>query len=452
MNNVKSEGLNNPRYIAFKILRKDRVFSQYKMSEHFQKSFLSSLDKSLVTQIVNGINREKLFLEWSIQENSSRPLSKIDKDVKILLLIGAYQILFMDRIPSYAAIWETVEAGKSFLKTPSVKYVNAVLRSIDRKKDSILKGPSCKEKSKYISLRYSHPEWLIRRWVSFWGEAFTEKLCIYNNKIPEVTIRVNPLKISEEELKLFLKESNIDFSPLKYLRGGFNILSGDRLTENPLYNNGVFTIQSESSMFPVRILDPGEGEQILDLCAAPGNKTTHIAELMNNKGKIIAVDISSKRFEFLKDNIKRLGIDIIDILEKDILALGDEFNQKFDRVLLDSPCTGTGVLSRRSDLRWNKKSEDIKRLAELQGKLLKKASSFVKPGGILLYSICSIEPEEGEENIEKFLKENNDFLPDNKNKVSGEVYEKNRAKRGILLLPADLEIEGFFISRLKKIK
>ena len=439
---------NNPRYVAFMVLKEKSSFYEKRLSSILDSTSLSSLDKGLVTNLVKGVDRERLFLDWTIEKAAKRPLIKIDGEALKLLRLGAFQIL-RTRIPSYAAISETVDVSKIFVKRHIVSFINAVLREIDRKKEKFLAGPSEDDLLKYFSIFYSHPEWMINRWMERWGREDLKKLCEFNNNPPPVTVRHNPLKITLEELKKYFSKNSIEFTPLSFLKDGFEILSGSKLEDLEGYKKGYFTLQGESSMFAANILKPKAGERILDLCAAPGNKTTHMAELMGNKGEILAVDISEKRLEFLPYSLKRLGIRNVKTSVCDILEMEDNFSDSFDRVLIDAPCSGTGVLSRRPDLRWNKKKRDVKRLSLLQKKLLQKASSFVKPGGYLAYSVCSLEPEEGEEVVKDFLNNNKEFTPD----LSGienliPISEKNSS--GLLLLPHIHNVEGFFITLLKK--
>jgi len=438
---------HNSRYIAFQLLKDDRNFLPARLSDKLRYTSLTSRDKALVTQLVHGINREQLFLDWAISLFSSRPIDEIDKDVKILLRLGVYQLLCLDKIPPYAAISETVELGKTFLPSRVVKYINGVLRTVDRQKAIVKEGPSKEDNLKFLSIYYSHPEWLITRWCRQWGEDFTRKLCEFNNSPPPLTVRVNTLKILPEELLCRFKEDGISSCSLKIVPEGLKILSYLRAEELSSYDEGLFTIQGESSMIAGKVLNPQEGDKVMDLCAAPGNKTTHIAELMNNKGHISAVDISKRRLSLINSNCLRLGINIITPVACDVMELGSDYEEKFDRVLLDAPCSGTGVLGRRSDLRWNKEFNDIKRLSLLQRKLLIKASSFVRPGGSMVYSVCSIEPEEGEEVVKSFIKDREDFFLE---ELMLPTIINNTHTKGLLILPSLHGIEGFFIARFRK--
>jgi 16S rRNA (cytosine967-C5)-methyltransferase len=438
---MKNQLTDSPRYIAFEILRNRQ--SQANLAGILKNCNLSSIDKALVTQLVQGVNREKLFLDWVIELTSS--CRKIDKDVKILLYLGAYQLLCLDKIPPYAAISESVEIGKSLFKPHVAKYINGVLRSIDRKKSLLKEGPVTGDNIKNISIYYSHPEWMIKRWMKRWGKDFTEEICKFNNSPPPLTIRINTIKTNREELSLKLQEKGITSKPLNFIPEGLEILKNLRAENLTYYRDGFFTLQGESSMFPANCLDPKQGDTILDLCAAPGNKTTHTGELMNNRGKILSVDISEKRLKILSSNCIRLGINIVNIMVSDIMKLKDKLKEEFNGVLLDAPCSGTGVLSRHSDSRWNRDIKDIKRLSLLQKNMIEEASHFVKPGGSMVYSVCSIEPEEGEEVVQSFIECNKDFFPE---KPFPEI--ENRASMGLLLLPPLHNIEGFFIAKLRR--
>lgn len=307
---------NNPRYIAFEILQNKQ--SQDNLAVNLKNCNLSYPDKALVTQLVQGINREKLFLDWVIDITSS--CRKIEKQVKILLYLGAYQLLCLDKIPPYAAISETVEIGKSLFKPHIVKYINGVLRSVERKKNLLLEGPKTGQVIKDMSVYYSHPEWMVKRWIKKWGKDVTEEICKFNNSPPALTIRVNTIKTNIEYLSEKLKEEGLHSKPLKFIPEGLQIPENVRMENLTYYKEGLFTIQGESSMFPAKCLTPEQGDTILDLCAAPGNKTTHTGELMSNRGKILAVDISEKRLKTLNSSCIRLGINIVETMVSDVMS------------------------------------------------------------------------------------------------------------------------------------
>ena len=432
---------NNPRYVAFEILQSKK--SQNNLAITLNKCNLSVQDRALVTQLVQGINRQQLFLDRIISLTSS--CQKIERGVKILLYLGAYQLLCLDKIPPYAAISETVEIGKSLFKPHIVKYINGVLRSVERKKHLLLEKPDTGNDIKDMSVYYSHPEWMVKRWIERWGKDFTEEICKFNNNPPPVTIRINTLKTNREELSEKLKKEGLHTKPLTFMPEGLQILENVRLENLNCYQDGFFTIQGESSMFPAKCLAPKQGDTVLDLCAAPGNKTTHAGELMNNRGKILAVDISEKRLKTLNSSCIRLGINIVHTMVSDVMALRGNLKEYFDRVLLDGPCSGTGVLARHSDSRWNRDIKDIERLAIVQKNMIDEASRFVKPGGYMVYSVCSIEPEEGEEIVKNFLETHKDFIAEN---PFPDI--ENRASKGILLLPPLHGTEGFFITKFRR--
>ncbi len=432
---------NNPRYVAFEILQNKK--SQNNLAVTLNKCNLSAQDRALVTQLVQGINRQQLFLERVISLTSS--CQKIERNVRILLYLGAYQLLCLNKIPPYAAISETVEISKSLFKPHIVKYINGVLRSVERKKTLLLEKPDTGNDIKDMSVYYSHPEWMIKRWIKRWGKDFTGEICKFNNTPPPLTIRINTLKTNRETLSDMLEKKGLGTKPLRFIPEGLQILENYRLENLDCYKNGFFTIQGEASMFPAKCLAPKQGDTVLDLCAAPGNKTTHAGELMNNIGKILAVDISEKRLKTLNSSCIRLGINILNTMVLDVMNLRDNLNEYFDGVLLDAPCSGTGVISRHSDSRWNRDIKDIERLSLIQKNMIDEASHFVKPGGSMVYSVCSIEPEEGEEIVKNFLESHRDFISEN---PFPDV--ENRASAGLLLLPPLHGTEGFFIAKFRR--
>ncbi|MDD3012721.1 MAG: 16S rRNA (cytosine(967)-C(5))-methyltransferase RsmB [Candidatus Gastranaerophilales bacterium] len=433
---VRKAALKSLNKILYKNGSSDDILNYYS-----KQVLISSELKSLVA----GVLRNKLTLDYFIANISDKKLKDLSNNVLNALRLAIYELEFL-KTPDYAVLNSYVELIKrSDLKSGA--FVNGVLRNFIRKRPEITFPDIEKDPVSAISIKYSHPEWLVERWLHNYGTDDTIKICKYNNLSSKLTIRVNTLNISKEDLKEFFKENEISFSDDRMVNDCLILHQKGDIKEIPGFKEGYWLVQSESSSLVSIVLDPKENEKILDLCSAPGGKTTHIADLMNNKGKIIAVDLNPKRLEKVKENCLRLGISSVEYQAAD--AKEYSHDEQFDRVLIDAPCSNTGVLAKRIDARWKKTKEDIKNLAKLQLEILNNAAKLVKQNGIIVYSTCSIEPEENQEVITKFLEENKDFKPD---KIAPYLpWELSEDKGYFQILQSKQNIDGFFIARLKKI-
>ncbi|MBO6303527.1 MAG: 16S rRNA (cytosine(967)-C(5))-methyltransferase RsmB, partial [Selenomonadaceae bacterium] len=299
----------------------------------------------------------------------------------------------------------------------------------------------------FLSLATGHPLWIIKRWEELFGYDETKKLAELNNKEPILSVRTNTLKTTREEIFKELSKQNIESKLSEIVPEGILISKHNSLDNMEIIQSGKAQVQDESSMLVAHILSPEENDFVIDLCAAPGGKTTHIAALMKNKGKILATDIYSHKLTKINENAKRLGIDIIETKELDGREIGNAYENKADKVLVDAPCSGLGVLRRRPDARLKKTEEDIKKLPILQNELLESGAKAVKNGGVLVYSTCTIEPRENEEVVIKFLDKHSEFYLDN----TGDCLPlKKRDEKMIQLLPTRDNTDGFFIARMIK--
>ncbi|EKE03270.1 MAG: hypothetical protein ACD_20C00225G0014 [uncultured bacterium] len=410
---------------------------------------------SELTNLVSGVVKHKLTLDFFIQNISAKKLNDLSYQVKNSLRLAVYELEYL-HAPDYAVLNSYVELVKQYDKK-SGAFVNAVLRNFIRKRSEI-HFPDAKDNPVYaFSVKYSHPEWMIERWIHNYGIEDTRKICKYNNLAPKLVIRVNTLKISKEKLIDFFIHNNVSFFDDRIVDECMIVHHHNSVKSIPGFEEGFWTVQSESSSLVSIVLDPQENGKVLDLCAAPGGKTTHIAALMNDTGEITAVDINPKRLEKVQNNCLRLGVKSVKIKAAD--ATKYQSDKKYDRILIDAPCSNTGVLIKRIDARWKKSPEDIQNLAILQLEILNNAAKLVKSGGIIVYSTCSIEPEENQQVIEKFLENNRDFQADkimpylpwkcetNENPLCSSEEDKGYFQ----ILQSRQNIDGFFIARLRKI-
>ncbi len=399
----------NPRDLSLKALR--RLSHNPSFSDRIVRSYLdknpelSEKDRAFFVNLVQGVIRWKLRIDWIIQQFLDFSFKKLDPDVLNILRIAVYQIFFMDRVPDYAAVNEAVNQAKRKRKDYITATVNAVLRSIVRGKNRIRYPDRKKDPVKFLSVFYSYPEWLVKKWIKELGEDETEKLLSAQNRLPHITLRVNRKKISREELVNIFLEEGIKASFTKYSPDGIKIEKLQRPIDSlELYKEGFFFVQDEASQLCSYLLNPRQGEEILDICAGFGGKSFHIAELIEGKGRIIALDISLKRLLILAKNLSRYGFEkVIFPVSADATCLSNVFRCLFDRILIDAPCSGLGTILRHPDIKWTKSEEDIKKLSEIQKKMLDQASYLLKEGGRLLYVTCTISEEENEKAVEYFL-------------------------------------------------
>lgn len=444
-----------PRELAVSILDKiekgsygNLLLSQYLTPDIAQK------DRALITELVNGVVQNLLRIDYIISQFSKIHPSKMSSYVRNALRISVYQIFFLDRVPEFAAVNESVNIVKKFNGAKAANFTNAVLRNIIRNKDNIYYPDRDKNFEEYISVYYSFPLWLVKRWVDLFGRGFTESLCISLNERPKLCIRVNTLLITREELENRLRAEGVLTVPGLYCDEALYILDSPPITALESFKEGLFIPQDESSIIASLAAGVKSGEKILDAAAAPGGKTTYMAAIMQNKGEIIAWDVHPHRVQLIKENCRRLKVDIVMPEVKDAKVFNENLADTFDKVIIDVPCSGTGVIRRKPDIKWSKKPEDIISLKSEQEKILSTCARYVKPNGILIYSTCSIDPEENEKNIEAFLAKNDSFVYDDlRNYVPESLKEDLKDHWGYLTLYPNLhEIDGFFIARLKKVK
>ena len=395
---------------------------------------LSNLDINFISELVYGVVTWKLTLEYIIQKYSKTKIKKMSDWVKNILYLGSYQIIFLDKVPKSAAVNESVNLCKKY-NFKSVGLVNAILRKIE--KSDYEEISNITNSITRISLKYSMPEWIVKKFCDEYGEEETENICQTLNLRPNISVRINRLKG-----KMELGEKGI-LEDFRTITGTKNI------TKTKEYMEGNITIQDEAAGLSSFVLAPKEGEIVLDACSAPGGKTTYLAELMHNKGKIVAWDIYEERLKQVEQNAKRLGIDIIQTEVHDATKLKEEYVEKFDKILLDVPCLGLGVIRRKPDIKWNRQEEDIKEISDIQFNILKTCSKYLKKNGTLVYSTCSMLKEENDAIIEKFIKEEKFETVNIEEQIPNE-FSKITTNNMVQFLPSQNH-DGFFITMLKKI-
>ncbi|MCX7842937.1 MAG: 16S rRNA (cytosine(967)-C(5))-methyltransferase RsmB [Clostridia bacterium] len=442
------------REIALKALydiNEKGAYSNITLDKYLEGHELREVDRAFITELVYGTLKWKLAIDWIIGQFSSIKLKKISPWILNTLRLGVYQILYTDRIPDSAACNESVALAKRYGHEASGRYVNAVLRNVSRSKGNINYPDKQKELEKYLSVKYSHPEWMVGEWLKRFGGEFTESLLDSNNTVPDFTIRVNTLKVSKRELAKRLEALGMETAEGKFAEEAMIIKKPVSISNLDAFKEGLFQIQDESSMLVAKVLDPKPGELAIDVCSAPGGKSTHIAQLMNNIGTVLARDIHEHKIRLIEDAASRLGITIIKAELFDAAEVDDNFLEKADRVLVDAPCTGLGIIRRKPDIKWARNMGDKKEITCLQGKILNASAKYVKPGGVLVYSTCTIEKEENEDIVRAFIEKEKDFTFEDISGLLPIGLKKSSATFGYIQLYPNLDgIDGFFICRMRR--
>lgn len=427
--------MKKPRELAYEIINNvinEGGYSNISINKVLRKHNLENKDRGFLTELVYGTIENKLYLDYVIQKYSKQKLSDISTEILIILEMGIYQIRDMDSVTEFAAVDESVKLCKKVYPRGS-GFVNAVLRNILRDKkafDIDIKDPITK-----LSVEYSISKDIANLIISQYGAEAAEDIFYGFSQKPQLYIRVNKLKTTKEELIGLLKKEGVEAEIVLENEDALVVKNLKNIENNPQYKLGYFTIQDISSMRCVKELAPIEDETILDICACPGGKTTYMAELMNNKGCIDAKDISKNKLELVEMTCKRLGIKIVNTEASDAVVYEASLESKYDRVLADVPCSGLGIIKRKPEIRY-KTIKDIASLYSIQKNIIENASRYVKLGGILVYSTCTINKEENEKITDWFLENNKNY---------------KKVQDDILMLPSENENDGFYICKMQRI-
>ncbi len=459
----KGDTYDPVRMAAWEILQRverTAAFSDVLLQETFlRRPDLKPIDRAFISELVLGTLRWQARLDHLIRKELKKEGQSLNPRILHLLRMGAYQVLFLDRVPDSAAVNEGVRLAKAVFRSEKIAgFVNAVLRSVSRHKDREAFPPLQDRPAEHISLALSHPSWLVERWVKEYGPETARRICGANNRRPPVTVRTNTLRISREDLMKKFEEAGIPALPGEFSSEALILGKSPLVMEDPLFQEGFYFLQDEASQMIGHILGPKEGERILDACAAPGGKTTHLAQLMRGRGEIFALDLHGSKIKLILDNCARLGISIVRTTQADAThPLPFPPGEPFDRVLLDAPCTGLGILHRHPEAKWKRRPEDLLRLQSLQKKIIENVSLWLKPGGILVYSTCTMTGEENDSVVEAFLGKHPDFeLEDLRSVLSPShgwlIDEKGffRTYPEAVIRDEAYRMDGFFAGRLKR--
>lgn len=421
------------RITAYNVLfdiEKNGAYSNIELNK--QISSLSPDSPAFVRELVYGVTENRLYIDYILSQLISRGLRGVKKQPLTLLRMGIYQLRFMDSVPEYAAVNETVNLARKLARGRE-GFINGVLRGYIKRKNEDFLPDREKDSVHYLSVKYSYAEWIVKLWIEQYGEEACEAMLAAGNQTPKLSIRVNTMKCDRESLSEKLKADGFDVENGN-LSERVLFVRGMGLLETEEYEKGMFTVQDESSVLAVETLNPQAGERIIDMCAAPGGKTLAMAECMQNSGIIRAYDVYEHKLKLIANESERLGISIIETGEQDGTVFSSALENWADRVLVDGPCTGLGVVRRKPEIKYRELDDDGRGLAVKQLEILNNAAGYVKKGGYLLYSTCTINKLE------------NDFVT-NEFISSHPEYELELSRQ---LMPGIDETDGFYISRFKK--
>lgn len=447
MNSLKK----NVRATAMDLLvtiEKNQSYSNLLLNSTIEKNELSPKDIGLLTELTYGTLQRRMALDFFLKP-FIKDSKKLADWILHLLRLTLYQMVYLDKIPDRAAIYEAVEIAKKRGHKGIASLVNGVLRSIQR--EGLPSFEIIADPIERLSLETSHPKWLVTRWVNQFGYDKTKEMCEMNLTAPLQTARVNLTRISRDECIALLEEDGFQIEKSSIIPEAIRCLKGN-LASTLAFKYGMLTIQDESSMLASYALGVKENQSVLDACAAPGGKSTHIAEKMGNSGEVVSIDLHEHKVKLINDNARRLGLENIDTVVMDSRQVGEQFKEEsFDRILLDAPCSGLGVMRRKPDMKYTKTEQDVERLSSIQQKLLQSVSPLLKKGGILVYSTCTVDREENEKTVAEFLQKNPQFEGDTtfKDRMPEAVQSLIKGY-DLQIFPQDFGSDGFYIAVLRK--
>lgn len=437
----------NCRKVAINILERiinEGAYSNIILSNELNNSDLSDKDKALVTEIVYGTLRRLKTID-TIIASFVKDISIMDKKILNILRVAVYQMNYLDKVPSYAACNEAVEEAKEISDKDS-KLVNGILRNFVKKEGKF--DIVFRNKIDEIAFDLSFEPWMVRMFIKQYGEHEALEILEGLNNTPKMTVRVNSIKGDYEDVYEELEEAGYNIEEGCICPEAISIKGGKGIENNQAFVDGKITVQDESAMLISPLLDLAEGMKVLDLCCAPGGKTTHIGELLNNTGEVLGFDLHENKLELVKENYERLGITNIKLAQMDATKLDAKLVSYADRVLLDVPCSGIGIIRKKPEIKWTKKRKDLKEIVEVQREILENAWEYLKTGGVMVYSTCTLNKEENEENIKWFLSKHKDATIEKVFIGKGANLCYNQM--GTLTILPNEYMDGFFVAKIKK--
>ncbi|MEG1255246.1 16S rRNA (cytosine(967)-C(5))-methyltransferase RsmB [Clostridium sp.] len=426
----------------------NKAYSNIALNKNLNECNLIDKDKALVTELVYGTIKYKYTIDKILKTFLEKKFDNTDKYILNLLRVCIYQLIYLDKIPEFAAVNEGVNLAKENVSVGASKLVNGVLRNYLRNRDK--KYYDEKNVNEELAFTYSYPQWMVKLFIAQYGKEQGVKILEGLNKRPSVTVRVNTTKGDFESVSQELEDNGYNIEEGVICPEAIRIIRGKSVEDNPMFRKGVITVQDESAMLVAPSMDLEENMTVLDLCSAPGGKTTHIAEIMNNTGRVIGFDIYDHKLELIKSNSERLGLDNIELELLDATIENERLIELGDRVLIDVPCSGLGIIRKKPEIKYTKREKELKSLISIQREIMKNAAKYVNDNGILLYSTCTLNKDENEGNIKWFLKNFKEFKvePLNFGKVDNIIYHDNGC---VSVLPNE-NMDGFFIAKIRRNK
>ncbi len=445
----------NLREMALEILletEKNGAYPNVLLKQMLDKYlYMEKQERAFLTRLVEGTVERKITLDYYLNSISKTPVDKMKPVIRCIMRMSAYQILFMDGVPDSAACNEAVKLAQKKGFHTLKGFVNGVLRNLSRQKDEIRMPEECREPVRALSVKYSMPEWLVQKIINDYGMESAKAMfaSLYEN-VGATTIRVNNSKISTEECRILLEKEGVRVKKAPYVENALEISGYDSLAFLECFEKGYFQVQDVSSMLVGLAADPKEGNQILDICAAPGGKSIHVADLLKGTGHVEARDLTEYKVNLIEENISRCGFSNLSAKCADACIPDEEAKETADIVIADLPCSGLGVLKKKSDIKYRMSQSQIEELAELQRRILKNAVTYVKSGGTLIYSTCTITKEENDQQVEWILKNLPLELVSLEGCISGELLKNTQREGCLQLLPGREKTDGFFLAKFRK--
>lgn len=452
MNNpIRTKNVRNAALDVLIKISKQQAYSHLLLNETVMKKQLSDRDVPLLTEMVYGTLQYQRKLDFILEAFSKKSLDKMEHWVLILLRLSVYQMVYLDRVPDHAVLNEAVTIAEKRGHKGISGMVNGILRAIQREglPDTVAIEPL----SRRIAIETSHPDWMIERWTRQYGEEMARRIAEGNLSYPITSARVNTLVNSQDDLLNEWTEQGLTCEKGPWLDESIRVSKGV-ISKTAAFKEGRCSIQDEGSMLVTQLLNPMPGERVLDACAAPGGKSTHIAERMKDQGELISLDIHQHKMKLIDAQAERLGIGMIQAQVTDAREVADVYDEaSFDRILVDAPCSGLGVIQRKPDLKWSKSEEDIDRLIVIQKAILDSVWPLLKPGGIMIYSTCSVDKEENENQVKAFLGRHQDasIEPEFNKRLPEAIRTSSMINEtGIQLIPAEFGTDGFYMTAILK--
>ena len=450
--------IKNGRDLAIQVVylcEQEDMYSHVAWSQSVYGRDYDQREKKFAMELALGTLRRKATLDYVIQRYSKRKTADIDPLTLNVLRTALYQMYFMGSVPKHSAVDEAVNSCKCLGNSKASGFVNAVLRKasaidLEAELDSL-----SFDEATNMSIRHSYPKWIVERWIETLGADGAEMMCVAQNKQPCVSARLNLLRGDVDEVSKVLKDEGLTVHPGNYLPEAVVLEDVNPIEEYESFRSGHFTVQDESSMLVAHVLGAKPSWKVADVCSAPGGKATHIAELMEDRGFVLACDVNARRVQMVRDVVDRLKLESVKVEQCDAREISEKYDCDFDAVLVDAPCSGLGVLSRRADSRWRKQLQDVAELSQIQYDILESVCRLVKSGGVLVYSTCTVERAENQDLIGKFLSKHPEFRPYPVKRILNDISPHfsylDDDQFFVQLLPYKDHVDGFFICKMEKL-